>query len=136
MTNYAVVRSLSVAMLNHSQLEDLHLKENQISRCLAPFEIEALFGLGSIREYWSIPDEISKISKHNTRIANELHSSGCYLDVEGSLSVLDYERCHIFDQNVMAAKTKSQIDFTYKGAGSSKTIIKELTGPGKSIGLL
>lgn len=135
--DYYVNRAMMIACLNPDQFLALHAKERAIGRLLAPFEAQRIFGLATIKETFSIPEDEAAQVQHAVRIRTELlgkkiaedvHLTDSNGRIEKTLKPWEAiteaapERVHNFDNRVQAAAEEGAIHFAYEGgvAGGSK----------------
>lgn len=131
--DFYVNRAMLIACLNPHQIIALHAKERSMGRILAPFEVQSILGVPTIKEMFGIPEDESAQSQHANRIRSELLARKVAEDIqlvdsegriektlkpwEGITESVP-ERVHDYDIRVQSAAEEGKILFAYEGPSS------------------
>lgn len=140
--DYYVSRAMQISCLSPEQIIALHNKERGLSRLLANFEVQRVFGLQPVKELLMIPEEGAAQEQHAARVRNDLLSKKVAVDlqltdgkgnVELTMKPWEYlidttlERIHAFDVRVQGAIEDGKISFAYEGPVASGVRLRDRT---------
>jgi len=97
---------------------------NKPCRCLLPFEIQQMFNLPPLKDFYGIPDEASEQAKHMQRIRDDFKKNN--LGPKYDLSTLDIFTAHVFDQTVLNALQDCRLNFHYVGSKKGRRATEEV----------
>lgn len=136
--DFYVSRALQIGCLEGWQMEDLHVREDRRSTCLANFEIQDIYGLASIKERFNIPEDNGLQAQHAARIRARLLSdriaNGETVNVvmngeDRTIALKPWESLvegnvmaiHAYDRKVFDAVAGGLISFAFEGGSPKST---------------
>ena len=70
--DFFVARAMQIASLEHWQINDLHGMEERKGRLYQNCEIQSVFGMPTLKDRWSIPEDNNLQAAHAARIRSQL----------------------------------------------------------------
>lgn len=116
---YYLCRAMEVCKLTEGQLAALHEYEELKGRCLFPYEIQGKFNVPTSAQFYELSSDPGEQSSHNQNLRNQFRQHGLFVNGE-DLSATVVKPVHDFDRVVRNLHQKLAIDFTYRGAKSSR----------------
>lgn len=121
-----VSRALQILMLTKDQLQALQEREQLRGYAIPNWNIQTCFGLGTIKDYYSIPDDPTSLEQHGKQV-KQLIVQNDLLKIETedrfyNSSIID--SVHAFDWGVW--NKREFLDFGYKGETRKRGRLKDL----------
>jgi len=122
-----VARAMQISCMDKIQINELHEIESKRLHCLPNWNIQTLFGLGSLKDLLGIPYDETAQAVHSQRLDNEITKAG-YTKIEMSeeTMILDsYKWTHAFD--LVVHRNHMDINFNYSGPKNIGNITARLS---------
>lgn len=106
----SIARAMQISCLEKDQIERLHSTEKRLGYILQNWNIQRIFGIGTIKDKYNLPSDNELLSAHNDRVEAELKSKFVLEDLDFRASV---EWFHGFDWHIQ--NRLGEIIFDYSG---------------------
>lgn len=142
--DFFVARAMQIACLDRFQLERLHEAEKRRGYCFQNADIQTVFHLPTIKEFWCLPDDEAGQQAHAGRIKTLLlgekvalsesfdgvdegqsHTRKVVLPAWDAISTGRVPSTHRFDRLVQDAKDSGKIDFAYAGGNQGGSRLRD-----------
>lgn len=145
--DFFIARSMQIAGMEITQINDLHDIERKRGYCLPNWNIQTIFHLPTIKDRWMVPED--GMVAHAQRLRGDLLSQqiardDSFMGVNNdgqemkivlrpweALTTGRVEAVHAFDASVFDAVQEGRLSFAYAGGASSGTRLRDRVGAGR-----